>query len=289
MQHFEGKTAIVTGAASGIGLGLARAFARQGMNVALCDIRGDRLDAALAEVEGLGARAIAVVTDVSERTAVENAARQAIEAFGALHVACNNAGITIHGKSVAELTQDEWDWLIGVNLYGVIYGIGVFLPLIRSHGGEGHIVNTSSIAGFQVQGERRSGGYAATKYAVVALTESLANDLAGTPVGTSVLAPAAVDTQIYMSEANRPDRFGGPSAGRLSRLQEELQTTGISPDAVGERVLRAIRDRELYIFTHMQSRDWLDARNAKIRAAYDDCQHWLDETSASASPRLRTG
>src|SRR5262245_31178398 len=159
------------------------------MAVVLCDIRGDRLDTALAEVRALGARAIAVVTDVSDRAAVERAAREAQGTFGAIHVVCNNAGVTMHGKSVADLTPSEWDWVIGINLYGVIHGVQTFLPLIRSHGDEGHIVNTASIAGFQVWPGRRSGAYATTKYAAVALSESLAQDLADTPIGVSVLAP----------------------------------------------------------------------------------------------------
>jgi NAD(P)-dependent dehydrogenase (short-subunit alcohol dehydrogenase family) len=282
MHQLEGKTAVVTGAASGIGLGLARTFARHGMAVVLCDIRGDRLDAALAEVRSLGARAVAVVTDVSERASVEHAAREAQGAFGAVHVACNNAGIAIHGKSVAELSAQEWDWIIGVNLYGVIHGLQVFLPLIRSHGGEGHIVNTASIAGFQVRPGRRSGAYAATKYAVVAMSESLAQDLAGTPIGISVLAPAAVNTQIYRSAENRPQRFGGPFAlPGNDPLQDELRS-GLNPDAVGERVVRAIRARELFVFTHMETRAWLDQRHRRIVEAYDECEQWLAEHKSKA-------
>jgi NAD(P)-dependent dehydrogenase (short-subunit alcohol dehydrogenase family) len=274
MRELAGRTAVVTGAASGIGLGLARTFARNGMAVTLCDIRGDRLDAALAEVRGLGARAIAVATDVSDRASVEHAAATARDAFGAIHVICNNAGVTLHGKSVAELTPAEWDWIIGVNLYGVIHGIQVFLPLIRSHGDEGHIVNTASIAGFQVHPARRSGAYAATKYAVVALSESLAHDLDGTPIGVSVLAPAAVNTQIYRSGENRPARFGGPMVlPGHDRLQEELRH-GLDPDTVGERVVRAMRKRELLVFTHMETKAWLDARHQRIRDAYDECERW---------------
>ena len=109
-----------------------------------------------------------MTTDVSERASVEHAAREAQKAFGKIHVVCNNAGVAIHGKSVADLTPQEWDWIVGVNLYGVIHGVAAFLPLIRAHGEDGHIVNTASIAGFQVRAERRSGAYAATKFAVVA-------------------------------------------------------------------------------------------------------------------------
>jgi NAD(P)-dependent dehydrogenase (short-subunit alcohol dehydrogenase family) len=274
MQTLAGRTAVVTGAASGIGLGLARTFARNGMAVALCDIRGDRLDAALADVRALGARAVAVATDVSDRASVERAAVAVRDAFGAIHVICNNAGVTLHGRSVADLTPAEWDWIIGVNLYGTIHGIQVFLPLIRSHGDEGHIVNTASIAGFQVHPERRSGAYAATKYAVVALSESLAHDLDGTPIGVSVLAPAAVNTQIYRSGENRPARFGGPMAlPGHDRLQEELRH-GLDPDIMGERVVRAMRQRELFVFTHMQAKDWLDARHQRIHDAFDECERW---------------
>jgi NAD(P)-dependent dehydrogenase (short-subunit alcohol dehydrogenase family) len=277
MQRLEGKTAIVTGAASGIGLGMARTFAREGMAVVLCDIRGDRLDAALAEVRGLGAQAIAVVTDVSDRASVRDAGEAAVEAFGELHVACNNAGITIHGRSVAELTPQEWEWNIGVNLYGVIHGLEIFLPLIRRHGGEGHVVNTASIAGFQIGGHRRSGSYGAMKFAVVALSESIAYDLKDSPIGVSVLAPAAVKTRIYTSGENRPERFGGPyrEPGN-DAFQSELDQ-GLAPDVVGDRVVRAIRHNELYVFTHMHTRDWLLARHQRIIAAFDECETWIAE------------
>src|SRR5262245_8253746 len=277
MQDLADKTAVVTGAGSGIGLGLARTFAREGMAVVLCDIRGDRLDSALAEVRALGARTIAVPTDVSDRAAVEHAAREAERAYGAIHIVCNNAGVAIHRKSVAELTPQEWDWIIGVNLCGVIHGIAIFLPLIRAHGGEGHIVNTASIAGFQVRPGRRSGAYAATKYAVVALSESLAQDLADGPIGISVLVPAAVNTRIYLSAENRPARFGGPlSLSENDPLHAELKR-GLHPDVVGERVVRAIRRRELFVFTHLETKAWLDARHQRIADAYGECGRWLAE------------
>ena len=289
MRELAGKTAVVTGAGSGIGLGLARSFAREGMAVVLCDIRGDRLDGALAQVRALGARAVAVPTDVSDRTAVEQAAREAQRAFGDIHVVCNNAGVAIHGKSVAELTAQEWDWIIGVNLYGVIHGIQTFLPLIRAHGGEGHIVNTASIAGFQVRPGRRSGAYAATKYAVVALSESLAQDLADGPIGVSVLAPAAVNTRIYLSVENRPARFGGPSATAGSnRLQHELKA-GLDPDAVGERVVGAIRARELFVFTHMETKAWLDERHGRIVDAFGECKRWVADAGNAAGKQGGSG
>lgn len=277
MRTLEGKTAVVTGAASGIGLGLCRNFAHHGMAVVLADLAGERLDAALENVRALGAKAIAVPTDVSQRAEVQALADAGVREFGVIHIACNNAGITIHGKGVWEVTPDEWDWIESVNLNGVMHGIEIFLPLIRAQGGEGHMVNTASIAGFQVAPHRRSGAYAATKFAVVALTESLWNDLKDTPVGVSVLAPAAVKTRIYMSNEVRPERFGGPyKTDSLNPLQHELES-GLDPDVVGERVVRAIRERELYIFTHMQTKEWLLARHARIIEAFDACEAWIAE------------
>lgn len=280
MKSFEGKTAIVTGAASGIGLGLARTFARAGMSVVLSDIHAGRLDEALANVQALGAKAIVVPGDVSQRADVQKIADAAIKEFGGLHIACNNAGVTLHGKKIWEVTPEEWDWITGVNLHGVMHGIEIFLPLIQSHGGEGHVVNTASIAGFQVAPHRRSGAYAATKMAVVALTESMWNDLRETPVGVSVLAPAAVKTRIYISNENRPSRFGGPyETQSLNPLQQELES-GLEPDVVGSRVLAAIRDRDLYIFTHMQTKDWLLARHKRIIGAFEACERWIAEDPA---------
>jgi NAD(P)-dependent dehydrogenase (short-subunit alcohol dehydrogenase family) len=283
MQHLEGKTAVVTGAASGIGLGMARAFAKNGMSVVLSDIHEERLAVALANVRALGAKAIALAADVSQQAEVKRLADAALSEFGAIHVACNNAGVAIRSQGVWELTPDEWDWIRGVNLDGVIYGIQTFLPIIQSHGGEGHIVNTASIAGFQVGPLRRGGAYAATKFAVVALTESLWNDLHETPVGVSVLAPAAVRTRIYLANESRPERFGGPYKAKPHLLQEEIDSAGLHPEVVAERVVRAIKNRELYVFTHMQTKEWLLARHQRIIDAFDACESWVSE-----EPQQRT-
>jgi len=283
MKDFAGKTAVVTGAASGIGLGLARTFARAGLSLVLSDIHRERLDAAVEQVRALGAKAVAVPGDVSQRADVQKIADTAMNEFGGLHIACNNAGVTLHGKRIWEVTAEEWDWIAGVNLHGVMHGIQIFLPLIQRHDGEGHIINTASIAGFQVAPHRRSGAYAATKFAVVALTESLWNDLRETPVGVSVLAPAAVRTRIYQSNESRPARYGGPyETASLNPLQQELEH-GLDPDTVGDRVMRAIHDRELYIFTHMQTKDWLLARHKRIVDAFDACEAWIGENPGERS------
>lgn len=270
MKNLAGKTAFVTGAASGIGLGLARAFAGAGMNVALADIQVDAVAAARAEIEKLGVKAIGLAVDVSERAAVERAAEATLAAFGRVHVVCNNAGVSMSGTPIERVKPEEWDWVIGVNLYGVIHGVQTFLPLIRRHGEGGHIVNTASIAGFQVRPGFNSGAYAVTKYGVVALTEALRNELEGSGIGVSVLGPAAVDTHIYETARVRPPRFGGPYARPESAFMRDiLQREGLHPDRVGERVLQAIRDEEFFIFTHSAPREWIEARHRRLLEAFD--------------------
>ena len=272
MQDFAGRVAVVTGAGSGIGLGLSRMFAKAGMNVALCDVRADALGKAVAEVASFGVRAMGLEGDVANADQVETAAARIEAEFGRIDIACNNAGIALYPRPVAEFTAADWEWIIGVNLYGVINGIHSFLPRIQKHGHGGHIVNTASIGGFQVHKGRRTAAYAATKFAVVALSEGLQNDLEGTNVGVSVLAPGAVNTEIYKAPEYRPERFGGPMA-RPNSAPPDL-SAGLHPDAVGRRVIEAIRNNEFYIFTHVGTRDWLSRRHARIIHAYEATERW---------------
>lgn len=287
MQELAGRTAVVTGAGSGIGLGLARTFAREGMAVALLDYRAATLEPAARQVRDLGARALAIEVDVSDRAALERAASEIEAAFGNVHILCNNAGVLVFGKPVFEVTGDEWDWIVGVNLRGAINGAEIFLPRILRHGEPAHVVNTSSIGGFQVNPELQTGAYAVTKFGVVALSEALANDLAGTNVGVSVLAPAAVNTGIYNSAAVRP---GAEDPAKADPTPDRLKA-GLSGDAIGRRVVRAIRDGDFYIFTHIETRAWLEARHKRIIDAYAATERWAagesDCTRASEGSKHR--
>lgn len=269
MKDLAGKTAVVTGAAQGIGLGISRALAGAGMNVALADIQPDAVERARQEIASFGVKTLAMPLDVSDAAAVARAAEEVRRTFGTLHVLCNNAGVAPPGKPVTQFTRAEWEWVIGVNLYGVINGLASFLPLIRAHAEGGHVVNTASIGGLQVRPGRGSGAYSATKYAVVAISESLEQELAGTGIGVSVLCPAAVNTEIYASAKHRPQRFGGPYESPPDNPVKNLLAEGLPPDAVGQRVLRAIRDGEFFIFTHAEPRAWIEERHARLMTAFN--------------------
>jgi NAD(P)-dependent dehydrogenase (short-subunit alcohol dehydrogenase family) len=278
MKELQGKVGVVTGGASGIGLGIARAFAREGMAVAIIDRRADVLGPAAEQVRVLGAKVVALDTDVSERAELERAA-DAIEAeLGRVDVVCNNAGVLVAGKPLEEVTRLEWEWVIAVNIFGTINGIDVFLPRIRKHGAGGHVVNTASIGGFEVHPALRSGPYDMTKFAIVAISEALANDLAGTNVGVTILAPGAVTSDIRRSSEFRQARYGGPTVppppgGRTGEPRLE-------PDVVGRRVVHAIRNDELYAFTHPEARARVEPRVRRILAALDATDRWAEGIQA---------
>lgn len=280
MKDLKGRVAVVTGAGSGIGLGMARMFAKAGMDVALCDVRADALASAVKDVASFGRRAIGLEVDVADAEQVEAAAARVEAEFGRIDVVCNNAGIALHPRPVAEFTKTDWDWILGVNLYGVINGVRAFLPRIEKQGQGGHIVNTASIGGFQVQKGRRTAAYATTKFGVVALSEGLQNDLEGSNIGVSVLAPGAVNTAIYKASEYRPDRFGGPL---LSNGPTPDLSGGLHPDAVGRRVIHGILNDEFYIFTHVGTRDSLSRRHARIIHAYEATERWAAQEAAEAN------
>ncbi len=270
MRDIKGKTAIVTGAGSGIGLGIAKALASAGANIVLADLRPGPLETARLNVEALGVKAVAVTVDVSDPAAVERAGQAAIQHFGALHIAINNAGVAMHGTPLENVTLQEWEWVIGVNVKGVINGIRSFVPLIRANGGAGHVVNTGSVSSLFVRDGRNQGAYAMSKYAVLALSEALEQELAGTEIGVSILCPGGVTTSIFDSAANRPDRFGGSYQRPEQEVMKSAFATGaLSPEIVGRRVLQAIQDNEFYILTHTNERETILRRFDRLRAAFD--------------------
>jgi NAD(P)-dependent dehydrogenase (short-subunit alcohol dehydrogenase family) len=270
MRDFKGKTAIVTGAASGIGLGIAKALAHAGANIVLADLRPEPLEVARQAIQATGVRAVGVTVDVSDPDSVAAAGKAALDAFGALHIAVNNAGVAMHGTPVENVTLQEWEWVVGVNVKGVINGIRTFVPMIRGHGQGGHVVNTGSVSSLFVRNGRNQGAYAMTKYAVLALSEALEQELAGSGIGVSILCPGGVDTSIFASAATRPDRFGGSYSRPGQEAMKSASATGVlAPDVVGRRVLQAIQDNEFYILTHTGERAAIGARFDRIRAAFD--------------------
>jgi NAD(P)-dependent dehydrogenase (short-subunit alcohol dehydrogenase family) len=265
MEKLAGRVAVVTGGASGIGLGIARAAVAEGMRVALLDIEDAALDGAR---RSLGADAIALRADVSDPATLAAAAEQVLARFGRIDVICNNAGVLTQGR-LAESRIRDWEWLVGVNLLGVVHGIRVFVPHLRAHGEGGHVVNTASVAGLSAL-PGGLGIYTATKHAVVALSEVLHEELAPEGIGVSVLCPGGVRTRIFEAGRNRPEVLGGPDADALrAAAANGVAEMGMDPLAVGERVLRAVRANELYVLTHPEFRAAFAARAEAILAAYD--------------------
>ena len=252
MKEFAGKTAVITGAASGIGRGIAEWCVRAGVNVALADIDEGPLSAAGAELRALGGTVLCVRTDVSKREDVESLARQAFDAFGNVHLLFNNAGVGA-GGAPWEATWNDWEWVIGVNLWGVIHGVKVFTPLMHAQKTECHIVNTSSAAGLAAGGF--SAPYSVTKHAVVALSESLYLTLQQrrSLVGVSVLCPGMVQTNIANAERNRPAGLRNEPITLTPEMQagraalEGLIAGGMPPYRVAEMVFEAIRKEQFYI------------------------------------------
>lgn len=270
MQDLDGKVAFVTGAANGIGLGICRALARAGAHVVLADIQADALERARADIAALGVSAIALTLDVSDADAVARAADAAEAAFGKVHIVCNNAGVSLGDVRLLDMTRAQWDWIFGVNMFGVVNGVQTFVPRMQKHGEGGHIVNTASMAGLQVNPNIPGiGAYAMTKHAVIALSEALAMELRGSGIGISVLCPAQVDTTLYDSGRRRPARFGGFYERADLDGARARSATGLSADAVGLQVVHAIRTDEYFVFTHPQARDRVDERHARMMAGFD--------------------
>lgn len=269
MRELKGRVAVVTGAASGIGLATATRFCQEGMKVVLADIEEPKLGEAVAGLQAEGHQVIGVPVDVSDWTAIQDLAQATMDAFGAVHVLHNNAGVVVSGP-IAELSLADWEWVLGVDLWSVIYGIKAFLPLIRQSG-EGHIVSTASTAG--LQSAPSIGPYNVAKFGVVALSETLRMELGAedSGVSASVLCPGAINTQIVRSKRNRPAESAREhKASNAERRFEErsgqlLSERGKDPAEVAELIVQAIVKDEFWIITHPDWKDVLEERVAAMK------------------------
>jgi NAD(P)-dependent dehydrogenase (short-subunit alcohol dehydrogenase family) len=279
LRDLKGKTAFVTGGASGFGLEFARVFLKQGMNVALADIEEAALTKAADALHVDQTRLRGFVCDVADRASLQAAADGAIAAFGRVHLVCNNAGVGGRPGGIEELSERQWDWVLSINLMGVVHGIAVFLPHMRAHGEGGHFLNTASMAG--MLGQPHDGPYSASKAAVVGISETLSYELRGGNIGVSVLCPGFARTGIADSERNAPADLAKEAAAPLSEAAaahavrvREFVATGIAPAEVAARALQGILDGDLYIFTHPDMRPMLQKRLARINAAYDKAERF---------------
>jgi NAD(P)-dependent dehydrogenase (short-subunit alcohol dehydrogenase family) len=278
MKDVAGKVAFITGGGSGIGLGMAQVFMRAGMKVVIADIRQEFLDQAMARLESASGSVHAVRLDVTDRAAMARAADEAERVFGKVHVVCNNAGVNFFAP-IDECTYQDWDWLLSVNLGGVVNGVQTFVPRIKAHGEGGHIVNTGSMASF-IAGPS-AGIYTTSKFAVRGMTESLRWTLAPVGIGVSLLCPGLVNTQIHHSVDIRPAALsqdtGQQDPAFMTRLAE-LQLVGMDPVEVAEKVLRGIRDNDLFIFPHPEFKE-------ELREIFNEVLSALPTDVASADPR----
>jgi NAD(P)-dependent dehydrogenase (short-subunit alcohol dehydrogenase family) len=269
-----GKVAVVTGAASGIGRALAEAFAAAGSAVVVADLDAAAAEEVATSIRAAGGEAEAMEVDVSDAAAVDRLAAATVERFGRVDVLCNNAGVSTFNL-MRDQTLDDWRWVFGVNLWGVIHGLQSFVPIMRSQGTPGHIVNTASVAGL-LSGVAFIGPYSATKVAVVSISETLVQELAidQTPIGVSVLCPSSVDTRVMESERGRPPELGVEhrtelaESVRLSIRDSFTGPTGLTPAEVATRVLDAIRAGRFWIITHSGERPAVEARVAGMLADY---------------------
>jgi NAD(P)-dependent dehydrogenase (short-subunit alcohol dehydrogenase family) len=247
LDQFRDRVAVVTGSASGIGLALAERCVGEGMKVVLADVEAAELERQAARLAGAGAEVLALPTDVARAEDVVRLAEASLARFGAVHLVCNNAGVAVDGP-IWEASLDDWRWVLGVNLWGVIHGVRTFVPILLEQPGETHVLNTASIAG--LVSEPGLGVYKTSKHAVVALSETLDHDLRqrGARVGVSVLCPGFVRTRIAESERNRPARAG---AGRpLGDRVRAAVAAGSDAAQVADLAFAAIRARRLHVLTH---------------------------------------
>jgi NAD(P)-dependent dehydrogenase (short-subunit alcohol dehydrogenase family) len=268
MDDVRDRVAFVTGGASGIGLGITKALLGAGAKVVIADLRPDHLDEAKAALASYDNRLLAIELDVTDRTAMADAADRVEQAFGRMDILVNNAGVGIEGP-LGEASYADWDFGLGVNLGGVINGLQTFVPRIRAGGRGGHVVNTASLAGL-VQMPSFMAIYATAKAAVIALTESIHDDLARDSIGASVLCPGPIKSRIHELGRNRPARFQasqGFSAAAERLGKREVSALWMEPEEVGAMVLDAILANQLYVITHGEWRGAVQARHDAIMGA----------------------
>jgi NAD(P)-dependent dehydrogenase (short-subunit alcohol dehydrogenase family) len=283
IKDLKGKVAVVTGAASGIGRGIAHRLAAQGVNLALADIDPKQLGDVKNEVVKQGVDAKTYILDVSDRQAVYRAADQIEADFGKLHIVCNNAGVGYPGVPLEQTPDNDIDWVFGVNVFGVLNGIKAFTPKLRAHNEDAHIVNTASTAGLQSRPGMHHGLYSASKMAVVALSQGLSESMTGTNVGVSVLCPQAVNTQIYRSHRVRPERFGGAEEKPEPHAISKLLQQGLTGDDVGLFVVHAIQNGEFFILTHPEFRPVVAAWHQRIMDGFEASAKIAEELSLKKS------
>jgi NAD(P)-dependent dehydrogenase (short-subunit alcohol dehydrogenase family) len=271
MRDLTGKVAFITGGASGIGFGMAKAFCASGMSVVIADIRQDHLDTAMKSFAG--ARVHPIRLDVTDRKAMAQAAEETERVFGKVHVVCNNAGIN-QFNDIGTATYDDWDWILGVNLGGVVNGVQTFVPRIKAHGEGGHIVNTASMASFIASGV--AGIYCTSKFAVRGMSEALRWSLRPHKIGVSVLCPGLVNSAIHESDRIRPAALSAnatPTDPKFLERLAQVHRVGMTPEEIGGKVLRAIQSNDFYIFSHPEFKD-------ELRAIFDEALNAIPDEPA---------
>lgn len=259
MEQFSGRVGVVTGAASGIGQALVQALARDGMRLVLADVDEPALLHVSATLRGSGAEALPVRTDVSDRAQVQALAEKAFSTFGAVHLLCNNAGVVTWG-GLESATHHDWQWVLGVNLWGVIHGLEAFVPRMIAQRQPGHVLNTASMAGLVAT--KGLGVYNTSKYAVVGLSETLAKDLAPYGIGVTVLCPMGVSTRIRQAARNRPAHLVEEKPSQADPVQ--LMGRTLTPEAVAAMTINAIRRNDLYVITHEEGLESIRRRTHRL-------------------------
>ena len=289
MHELAGKTALISGGAEGIGLALAKAFGGLGMNIVVADIEAEAIDRAASQLSDAGVNFHTVLMDVAIREDWQRTVDTALSTYGAIHMLVNNAGVGGGMGAVGNLDESGWRWAIDVNLMGVVYGVEAVIPVMKSQGEPGWLINVASMAG--MSGVPMAGSYTATKAAVVALTEAWAVELASSDIHVSVLAPAFVKTRIHQSYRNRQARYAmttkpGPDVMKLAAGSANAVENGIPVEQLAERVLEALAAKELYIFTHPHYRQVTDARSAAIAKAFEHAASSPVVAGVSEIPRM---